>query len=272
MPHDLTTLRRAERAHYALQCHLYLDGHQKLPGAVCFAADNISEPEWNHAALLELTPETLDDGLAEIRTFYAARGLPPSLAVAPWSAPRDLPERLAARGFAPSFRHNWFFYQVAEAAVDEAAGVVIERVRTRGELDAALDVFRAVYENMGEPLEEGYARAFERSFDETSAEIEAAHYLAWVDGEPVGVATALHGPPDDSESEARGASGLYNLAVLESFRRRGVGTALTARRAVDTRSRGHDLVFLQTEREVIERWQGRRGLTAGFSTVGYTAA
>lgn len=61
------------------------------------------------------------------------------------------------------------------------------------------------------------------------------YYLALLDGEPAGGATARIG--DD-------LTGIYGVATLPTARRRGVATALLARILADARAAGHDLVFL----------------------------
>ncbi|HEX9736914.1 MAG TPA: GNAT family N-acetyltransferase [Thermoanaerobaculia bacterium] len=245
-------LARAERAHYRLHSALYLPERRDLAGVSLFASPTIPDPEWNHAALVAVDAAAWPARLAEIRRFFERRGRPATVAVSPFSRPADLAARLAGAGFAPSFRHRWFFGRDDDAPEASAA---VEIVDGEERMSAFVDVFEAVFAEDPEP---GYARALWRSWRHATV----VHYLARVDGRPAGVASALH---------ARGACGLYNLAVLPSRRRRGLGTALTARRLADARRRGDRLVFLQTEPGAVARRQRRNGLAPGFETVGWTA-
>lgn len=247
-------LERAERAHYRLQAALYLTARRDLEGVSLFASPEIPDREWNHAALVDVAAAAWPARLAEIRRFFDRRGLPPTVVVGPFSRPLDLAARLADAGFAPSFRHDWLFAP-NDAPPEAATDVEIAAVDGEARMDAFIDVFGAVYADDPEP---GYARALWGSIRRAGV----VHYLATVEGRPAAVASALYGG---------GACGLYNLGVLPPYRRRGLGTALTARRLADARRRGDRLVFLQTERREVARWQRRNGLVPGFATTGWTA-
>ncbi len=145
-----------------------------------------------------------------------------------------------------------------------AAGAEIRRVASAREMRRGIGVFEEVYgeAEQGGPLGEGYGRALWESYRRCAGGDRGVHYLAVVDGAPAAFASALHGED---------ACGLYNLAVLPAYRRRGLGGALTACRVADARKRGRRLAFAQTEHEEVERWQLRHGFAAGFETVGYSA-
>lgn len=61
-------------------------------------------------------------------------------------------------------------------------------------------------------------------------------YVGYVQGQPVATAEATVGG---------GIVGLYNISTLESFRRRGIGTALTLQPLLDARERGFRTATLQ---------------------------
>ena len=262
-------IARAERAHYSLQSALFIRERRDLSGASLFSAGEIPDPEWNHAGLVTLDPAALAETLDLAREFFHARGLPAAFAVSPASEPPDLEARLADHGFAPCFRHTWHFLSGHFLSgsdpdpVELPGGFDVRVVESEGEMRDFVDVFERVYAvdlETGEPDEAtGYGQALLRSFREGRPGLRVVHHLATSADEPAGVATSIHG---------ESASGLYNLAVLPGFRRRGLGGALVRRRAADALALGRKTVFLQTERKPVERRLRRHGFTKGFTTVG----
>lgn len=277
-------LRRAEAAHYRLQSLLYLPHCRDLRlasggGATLFSAE-VAEPEWNHAAQIAVGVGELPELLAAVAEHYLALGRPATLAVSPWTRPADLGERLAGRGFEPTFRHAWLVHRLPAddpppwpAPVPEIEIAVVEDEAT---MAAFVDVFVEVYSRAldadgsdpgaddASPLAPGYGRLLWRSFREptTDGQGEVIHHLARHQGRAVGVATTLHGG---------GIAGLYDLAVLPAHRHLGIGAMMTAHRLAAAHARGARLAFLQTERRQVERWQRRHGFVPGFVTVGWTA-
>lgn len=263
----LDMYRRAERAHYFLQSALFFRDRRDLSGASLFSAGEITDPDWNHAGLVTIEPVHLAEMLDQARKYFHSRGLPAAVAVSPFSAPRDLALRLRHRGFAPNFRHTWHFAGPEEAvpAVELPAGFEIRVVESDEDMRSVVEVFDTVYAadlETGEPVEppKGYGTALDASFGARRAGLEVVHYLATAGGRPAGIATSIHG---------EAMSGLYNLAVLPGFRRRGLGGALVRRRAHDAIGRGQEAVFLQTERKEVERRLVRHGFTKAFTTLGF---
>jgi predicted GNAT family acetyltransferase len=82
---------------------------------------------------------------------------------------------------------------------------------------------------------------------------------AFVEGEPVAVG---------SHQPLEGATEIVGVATLPSFRRRGLGTAVTSTIARDAYERGVDTVLLSAGDDVIARVYGR----VGFRTVGRVGA
>lgn len=270
--------RRAEAAHYRLLSALYFKERQDLPWASVFFAKNIPDPEWNHAAALDLesersSPEEAEARINELRDLFRSRGLPLTLAVGPLTRPIWPATNWQNLGFEPYFRQVWHFaQQEPEAPLELSQAIAIKEVRQESEMQAFLDVFASVYAvdlETGEPetLPAGYAPSLLRSFQETHKDLRVVHYLATVEGRPAGVSTSIHG----LAGEIQGISGLYNLAVHSDFRRQGLGGALVRRRAADARALGQEIIFLQTERESVERRLPQHGFAKGFVTRGWTS-
>lgn len=252
-----TDLRLAERAHYRLQSALYIPFQQDLGNAKLCWSDVIDDTEWNHVGLVDVAPEDCDRLLLEAGRLLTERGRAPAVAISPFSTPADLSKRLTAQGFHPAFEHSWLFYPA------KAAGIVspsYEKIYPLGTEDLG-DFVRVFNTTFGAEEEPGFALAIQESVTESPAGLEVVHFLATWDGVPVGISTLIH----DGE-----VGGLYNLGVVPAARRQGLGRRLTLWRVREARRRGCRLIFLQTEKSAVERWQKNAGFVPGFSVQGWS--
>ena len=65
----------------------------------------------------------------------------------------------------------------------------------------------------------------------------AKHYLAYVEGKPVGTTTLF---------SLKKTGGIFNVGTLKDYRRRGIGTTLTVHALKESIEEGNDLHTLQT--------------------------
>lgn len=153
--------------------------------------------------------------------------------VLPPSRPADLARRLADHGFAE--RTHDLGMAADLGAVPEAvplpAGVTIDLVRTRGELEDWLRAFGAGFGIRDEIVAE-YAKL---PLGVPPAESRFRYYLARAGGAPV--ATALWFP-------AEGAAVLDEITTVPAMRRRGIGTAITQAALRDARTMGYRTAVL----------------------------
>ena len=87
---------------------------------------------------------------------------------------------------------------------------------------------------LGFGLDEGLVRSFldPRLLDEPGVR----YYVGYIDGEPVTTGVGI---------ATRRTIGVYNIATVESARRRGYGAAMTVRAVLDGRAAGSDVAVLQ---------------------------
>lgn len=253
---------RAEAAHYRMQAALYQPRRRDVDGASFLWSEDVSEPDWNHAALVRVEPGEVDGLVGRVEKFFPGVRRRPAIAVNPFSRPPDLADRLLERGWRRVFRHSWLFAE-AETLPGLPPGVRIEPVSDADGMDTFCALFRAGFE-VPDALAGGIETALRRSFAVPHPGVGVVHYLATVDGEPAGVGSVL-----SADGAAGLYAGLYNLAVPAPFRCRGLGAAITRHRIADARDRGAEIVFLQTEEREVERWQVKNGLTPGFVMEGY---
>jgi GNAT superfamily N-acetyltransferase len=142
--------------------------------------------------------------------------------------PADLCDRLERLGCRP-----------VEPAIGTAARIVdvtrnmrtlpqltIERVTTTEELETWMDVFTAVSGEPRSPRDTLYVSLGLKRLE------PLRHYLARLDGRPVGVSQLFLGQQ---------VAGVYSVAVRPDYRRLGIGTALVQQSLAEARTLGYDV-------------------------------
>ena len=210
----------------------------------------------NRVALLD-APDAgaLDETLAEADLYFSGRGVPWSVQITPFARPSGLPGLLRRRGFRLASELTVMTrsalaevppiepaVEVREVAPDEVAlftRLTVDAFRMPPRFHAALtDVNRAWLEAGG--------RA----------------YFAIARGEPVGTALL---------TRHAGVAGVYNVATLRPYRRRGVATAIMLRVLEDYERAGEDVLTLQVARaSVAEAFYERLGFVARYQWEIYT--
>ncbi|HEY3686144.1 MAG TPA: GNAT family N-acetyltransferase [Streptosporangiaceae bacterium] len=192
--------------------------------------------------------------------------LPPSahtVRVLPGAGP-DWGDRLAAAGLRPDGALLYLTRRPDLPIPGAATRTAVDRV-----VDAAdAEVFAGVQEaGFREPEDDAEAqgwwrRAFTDSARRNRAAPGQALFLARVAGVPAAVALGVH---------TGGVYGVYAVATLPEFRRRGLATALLERARADAVARGADRLALQVaEGSAAERLYRGLGFTPAFRTPGYT--
>ncbi|SFS62355.1 GNAT family N-acetyltransferase [Paenibacillus sp. BC26] len=111
-------------------------------------------------------------------------------------------------------------------------GLNIKPIRTRAEMNWFREIVLPVFGFEGEAGEALVQISEDAAFGENAA---FRHYIGFMDGQPVAAATAIH----DGDT-----IGIYNVATLEGYRRRGLGSALTAHAAREGQAAGGRVAVL----------------------------
>lgn len=182
----------------------------------------------------DLDPSGADAVAAESLHRMRAHGVPGTWHVGPSMRPADLPERLLAAGFAfggsePGMAVDLHALRPGGPA---PAGLTIERVRDGAELATWS---AALARGFGEGEREatwvdGVYLGF--GFEANSP---WRHYLARLDGEPVGTSTVFLGA---------GVAGSYFVMTVPEHRGRGIGAAVTLAGLYEARELGYRIGVL----------------------------
>ena len=179
-----------------------------------------------------------DARIDETLAYFRERQLPILWSIDPSSQPADLSARLAARGLhgkdVPGMAADLWALDEAQA---RPAGLTIERVSDEQMLRRFDEVFCA-----GFGIPEFVGEAMTRIFIDLGLADDAPfrHYLAFLDGEPVAIASAFLGA---------GVVGIANVVTLPQARRRGIGAAITLAPLREARALGYRVGVLASSAE-----------------------
>jgi GNAT superfamily N-acetyltransferase len=215
---------------------------------------------FNYAIPDEPPLSDLEAPLAALRSEFAARGRLPRFEFIEEYAPRLAPA-LRAAGFAEEARQQLMI--CTAATYSPAPGVPgltlteLTSASTPGEARTFLTCQRRGFD----PHDAGAAT--EADAEHLLRTIGAGRaFVAWLDGQPVGA--GVYTAPFDGVTEVAG------LATLDSFRRRGIATALTALAVRRALKQGVEVVCLSAADERAGRVYERVGFVRHATILAYS--
>ena len=190
----------------------------------------------NAVARADLDPDEVEESVEEVTTWYRQRATRFFWWTGPQSSPRDLGDRLSARGLqvverdAPGMA-------MALADIDESAasppGVFVEEADGEKALLEWARLFRGAHRAPPAAADSWVEAARRVGF----RDLPWRHWIARLDGEPAGLGLSF---------VAGDVIGLYAIGTLPSARRRGVGTALTLVPMLEARDEGVEVAVLHS--------------------------
>ena len=236
---DTNRIAELERVNYCAT----LSSADATPGLEVIIRDDViitsSEvfpaPDANHACLLRATHSSADTLIGEITEHYHSRGLPAIIALSPACTPADLTQRLSESGFSKQGPlEAWMTLDnvLNRNTPDPFEGVTVQRIGPR-----QAEVFSQIYaEVFG--LSPEYAPAMAQVLEPTLDLPNVFHYLAAIDGEPIGTFSLLH-------YETFGVVG--SAGVTKRFRRSGAATNLVIQAVREAQRLRIETLIQQTE-------------------------
>ncbi len=187
--HDFVELERANYA--AMQPMVKVTPGMELimrPDVLLISNPGLPLPDVNHACLLRTTPEAAPALVDEIITYFHAKEVTPTVYLSPACTPANLDALLVERGFSPQKEQEaWLVMDGAKSVrLAKPSPHVEVRTITKEEVDIFVDVFLRAFDM---PLE--YAPAMAAAMRPSVQAPGVRHYVAFLDGEPSGVCTAL---------------------------------------------------------------------------------
>lgn len=199
--------------------------------SITWVITGVDSNDYNGVVWTRLSPVEADQLVPKLVETFHSRNVPALWHLDPASQPADLAQRLdhlGCRALSSGVCMAAALDSLPQT-IQLAVGLSVQRVTTESDLNTWLDVWMHADDELRQPREQLYQNLG------LSGTQPLRHYLARLDGEPVGVSQLFLG---------RRAAGLYSVSVLPAFRRRGVGTALTLTPFHDARAEGYILGVL----------------------------
>jgi GNAT superfamily N-acetyltransferase len=208
-------------------------------GRIVRVRTGLPSPTHNSIGRARLSPDEVDDAVAEVAAWYRERDARFFWWTGPQSTPADLDDRLVAAGL-QAFERGSPGMAMRLADADEAAayppGVSVDEVHGEAALREWARLFCGAH-GTPPPAAESWVEAARRV---DFSPLPWKDWVARLDGEPAGLALTFVGG---------GALGLYAIGTLPAARRRGVGTALTLVPMLSARDEGVTVAILHSTPE-----------------------
>lgn len=200
-------------------------------GAVVMCYPEVPIPQFNHVADINVEEEETEDLLNKVTEYFALKE--PSciwFRISPLTCPSSF----------SSFLENHGFEKEEEESAMVFKGKQLEdklnpEIRVKEISDSEIDIYNKLMLSIfGMPID------WKKGLDRITLEwmrIGAKCYLAYVEGKPVGTSGLF---------SLKKTGGIFNVGTLEEYRRRGIGTTLTARAVMDSIKDGNTLHILHT--------------------------
>lgn len=199
--------------------------------SITWVITGVESNDYNGVMRARLTPESAAQQVPALIEKFRRRRLPALWHLDPASQPPNLAEHLSRLGCSrllPGVCMAAPLHSLP-SEVSALVGLTIERVRTLAGLADWMDVWSEGESEPRKAREQLYASLGLNGLE------PLRHYLARLKGQPVGVSQLFLGER---------SAGLYCVAVLPTFRRRGIGTALTLTPLREARELGYSVGVL----------------------------
>jgi GNAT superfamily N-acetyltransferase len=226
-------VHRLERFWHSLISRQKLTLGTEVPGAVVACWPGIPSFRLNHAADIDVSEEDVEAILNVVTEYFLSRDIPSfGFRVSPLTRPKALVPTLLSQGFEMKDEDSVMVFGGARPKDTADSSVDVREIR---ETDIGVFGQTSVmaYE-MPSEWNEGFNGLFLQRLRSGGR-----HYLAYVDGVPVGTCALL---------SSMKTGGVFSVGTLKEYRGRGIATAMTLRAVRDSFDDGNTLHTLQTEK------------------------
>lgn len=212
---------------------LTLPWSREINGAVVFLLPDIPIPLFNNATNINISEDETENLLNKVINYFSSKRLPfACFRISPLTHPRSFTSHLEQYGFERKPEHEQSIMVFKGESLEDKLNPAVE-VKEISEDE--IDVFDRLLITSFEMPIEGKATISKINLEWIRK--GAKHYLAYVEGKPVGVTTLF---------SLMKTGGIFSVGTLKEYRRRGIGTTLTVHAILDSMKEGNSLHTLQT--------------------------
>jgi len=203
-----------------------------IDGAIVIHCPEMPVPLFNNATRINVKEDEAENLLNRVLNYFSSKRFPfACFRISPLTRPRSFTSLLEHHGFERKPEH--------EQSVMVFKGKLLEdrlnrAINVKEISEDEIDLFdRLLITSFEMPIE------WKEVFDKINLEWMrkgAKHYLAYVEGKPVGTTTLI---------SLMKTGGIFNVGTLKEYRRRGIGTTLTVHALMDSIDERNDLHTLQ---------------------------
>lgn len=202
-----------------------------MNGAIVACYPEVPIPQLNHAADINVNEDEAKNLLNRVTKYFVLKGSPDVwFRISPLTCPSSFSSFLQNHGFDKKDEESAMVFKGKQVEDKLNPEVKVEEI-SESEINIYCKLMLTIFEM---PIEwkEGVDR-----FILESMRKGAKCYLAYVEGKPAGTCGLF---------SLRKTGGIFNVGTLEEYRRRGIGTTLTAHAVMDSIKEGNTLHILQT--------------------------
>lgn len=260
---DKATVKACERSHYLMQLGTYFTELVDLTSVRLAHTSYLADQWYNQAYDIMIQPgEDTDRVIKAVEEHFLARDRAPFFYLTPSTSPENFADILIARGYVLADEEAWMFYNGLANERPETApnGITVTPVTTESEFKIFTDLYA---EGLPGPEVRNYIREVADSFHFSPGAVRIVHYFACFEDAPAGIVSWFG---------LGKYAGVYDVATIEKYQRKGIMTALVSRAVQDAQSQGAKHVFLQTGKgDDSEAALRRVGFQTEFVRLGYVA-
>jgi len=203
-----------------------------MNGAVVIHCPEMPLPLFNNATSINVNEDEAENLLIRVINYFSSRGFPfACFRISPLTRPKSFTSLLEQYGFErkPEHEQSVMVFQ-GKSLEDKLNPAVKIKEISEDEINLFDRLLIASFEMPSE---------WKAVFDKINLEWMrkgAKHYLAYVEGKPVGTTTLI---------SLMKTGGIFSVGTLKEYRRRGIGTTLTVHALMDSIDKRNDLHTLQ---------------------------
>lgn len=260
----MRSVEKMEHMHLNCLQGMYFSRIIKCTNYTLAFSDSIEDTYYNYCAFSQFEDGSFLSKWNEIKKNFPNNRIP-ALYVSPSSDLYGV-ESVYLSEFQKNYTDAWMVLQGRQYfnALSSNQKIVVNKITSKETFETFVNVFTAAYsgDDPNDPygqLSPTYTKALLNSWGNND-EYSKTHYLAFLNGKPAGVATAIR---------HNNLVAVYNVGTVSKYRKHGIGETIMLN--IVKNLKPNETLFLQTEKgSNVEEWYRKMGFETLFLGTCYT--